>query len=90
MNRFPVTELLPPMKSGEELRCALEILPEYEPGICMQSVPVRLMALSDIYQIYVPSRMSMEIYSKCTCRYSVPYRKRGRSWRYSSGMKITG
>lgn len=64
MNRFPVTELLPPMKSGEELRCALEILPEYEPGICMQSVPVRLMALSDIYQIYVPSRMSMEIYSK--------------------------
>ncbi|WP_301034890.1 AAA family ATPase, partial [Parabacteroides goldsteinii] len=33
-------------------------------SICTAEVPVRLMALSDLYRIYVPSQMSLEIYSK--------------------------
>ncbi|MBR2895387.1 MAG: TniB family NTP-binding protein [Oscillospiraceae bacterium] len=55
---------LPPMMSGEELRIALEVLPEYDPAICTADAPIRLMALSDLYQIYLPSKMSLEIYSK--------------------------
>lgn len=52
------------MKSGSELRSALEVLPEYDVAICNADAPVRLMALSDLYRVYVPNQMSLEIYSK--------------------------
>ena len=58
------TTKLPDMKSGNELISALSIIPEYDETICQQNQAVRLMALSDLYQIYVPSQMSLEIYSK--------------------------
>ena len=59
-----IIHTLPPMKSGQELVSALEVLPEYDPSICTADAPVRLMALSELYRIYVPSQMSLEIYSK--------------------------
>lgn len=55
---------LPSMKSGQELISTLEMLPEYDVSICNCDAPTRLMALSDLYRIYVPSQMSLEIYSK--------------------------
>lgn len=58
------TTKLPEMKSGNELISALSIIPEYDETICQQNQAVRLMALSDLYQIYVPSQMSIEIYNK--------------------------
>lgn len=58
------TTKLPEMKSGNELISALSIIPEYDKTICQQNQAVRLMALSDLYQIYVPSQMSIEIYNK--------------------------
>lgn len=58
------TSKLPEMKSGNELISALSIIPEYDESICTQNQAVRLMALSDLYQIYVPSQMSIEIYNK--------------------------
>lgn len=58
------TTKLPKMKSGNELISALSIIPEYDETICQQNQAVRLMALSDLYQIYIPSQMSLEIYSK--------------------------
>ena len=59
-----VIHILPTMKSGADLFSALEVLPEYDEVIRETEVPVRLMALSDLYRIYVPSQMSLEIYSK--------------------------
>lgn len=59
-----LTSKLPEMKSGNELISALSIIPEYDESICTQNQAVRLMALSDLYQIYVPSQMSIEIYNK--------------------------
>jgi hypothetical protein len=59
-----IIHILPPMRAGEELFSALEVLPKYDESICTAEVPVRLMALSDLYRIYVPSQMSLEIYSK--------------------------
>ena len=56
--------ILPTMKSGDDLFSALEVLPKYDEAIREAEVPVRLMALSDLYRIYVPSNMSLEIYSK--------------------------
>lgn len=58
------TTKLPEMKSGNELISALSIIPEYDETICQQNQAVRLMALSGLYQIYIPSQMSLEIYSK--------------------------
>jgi len=59
-----IIHMLPSMKSGKELSLALQVLPKYDASICNADVPVRLMALSDLYRIYVPSKMSLEIYSK--------------------------
>ena len=63
-NLSDVIRILPTMKSGRELLSALEVLPEYDAAICDADAPVRLMALSDLYRVYVPNQMSLEIYSK--------------------------
>lgn len=55
---------IPPMKSGNELVLALSVFPEYDETICNENEAVRLMALSELYKIYVPSQMSLEIYNK--------------------------
>lgn len=59
-----IIHILPTMKSGDDLFSALEVLPKYDDTIRAADVSVRLMALSDLYRIYVPSNMSLEIYSK--------------------------
>ena len=63
-NLLDIVRILPLMKSGDDLFSALEVLPEYDDTIRDGDAPVRLMALSDLYRIYVPSHMSLEIYSK--------------------------
>lgn len=55
---------LPEMKSGKELATAMAILPEYNASIRNENQAVRLMGLSELYRVYIPSRMSLEIYSK--------------------------
>ncbi len=59
-----IAKSLPEMLTGKELDEALKILPEYDNGIKEKSAPERLVALQDIYNIFIPSRMSREIYSK--------------------------
>jgi len=55
---------LPEMLSGNELKNAMQVLPEYDESIRQESDAKRLMKLSDLYNIYLPSQMSQEIYSK--------------------------
>lgn len=59
-----IIHALPPMLSGEELKSGMEVLPDYDPTIRTADTATRLMALSDLYRIYLPSQMSFEIYSK--------------------------
>lgn len=59
-----MTAYLPEMKTGKALVDAMTILPEYDSNICNQNAATRLMALSDLYKIYIPSEMSVEIYNK--------------------------
>ena len=56
--------LINPMMTGEELNNALRIIPEYDDSIRTNDKSTRLIALSELYNIYIPSRMSEEIYSK--------------------------
>ena len=55
---------IPPMLAGTELLSALEVLPDYDESIRDLDAATRLMALSDLYKLYLPSQMSVEIYSK--------------------------
>lgn len=65
MNRLAdIESMLPKMKSGDRLIKALEIKPDYDESIREENMAVRLMGLSDIYNVYVPSKMTKEIYYK--------------------------
>ena len=58
-------EKLPEMLAGEELIQEMSLHPAYEEELCRNgSDAQRLMKLSDLYNIYLPSGMSTEIYSK--------------------------
>ena len=54
---------MPSMLSGQDLVSALSVFPEYRDSIRNENQAVRLMALSDLYRLYIPSQMSIEIYS---------------------------
>ena len=64
MDNLSLIKKLPPMLSGSALEQALSILPEYDPEIVTQDAATRLIALSDLYKVFVPNQMSREIYSK--------------------------
>jgi len=49
---------------GDELDKALMVLPTYEASIRQNAPAERLMALQDIYKVFIPNQMSREIYSK--------------------------
>lgn len=55
---------MPEMKQGQELISSLSVLPEYNEKIRDENQAIRLIALSAIQRIYIPSEMSIEIYSK--------------------------
>lgn len=71
------TTKIPEMLSGDELISALSVIPEYDDNIRFQNQATRLVALSDIYQLYVPSQMSLEIYSKLYLALFRSVRKKG-------------
>lgn len=55
---------LPPMLTGEELIQTMTVLPAYNASMMNMPSAVRLIALNDLYKLYIPSVMSLEIYSK--------------------------
>lgn len=60
-----VIKELPDMLSGKELQKAMSIIPKYDKRIQKDgNMAERLLKLSDLYSIYIPSQMSTEIYSK--------------------------
>ena len=62
--KWDIMREVPVMLAGEELKERLEILPAYDESIRVKSKSERLMELNALYDIYLPSAMSMEIYSK--------------------------
>lgn len=57
-------KMMPEMLMGKELEEAMLSLPPYHPQICHADAATRIMTLNDIAEIYIPSQMSYEIYSK--------------------------
>lgn len=59
-----IFEFLPPLNTGSELIQELSVLPKYNEEIRFETTANRLIALSDLHRIYIPSDMTTEIYSK--------------------------
>lgn len=57
-------KLLPPLVSGQTLIDSLSNYPEYDESIRTAEQYERLGALADIYRVYYPFSMSIEIYNK--------------------------
>ena len=70
-------DMLPPMKSGNELMSELAVFPEYNESIRFESPATRLTALSNLYSLYIPSQMSLEIYSKLYLALLLSMQKKG-------------
>lgn len=64
MNNMDLIKRMPEMLSGQKLYERLADMPQYDEAIREKSQTERLMALSTLYDIYLPSEMSVEIYSK--------------------------
>lgn len=65
INSNEIIKQLPEMLSGQELTSKMNMLPEYDKNIQEHgSIAERLIKLSDLYNIYIPSQMSIEIYNK--------------------------
>ena len=63
-NKWNILEKLKHMMSGEELKEAMKVFVDYDEEIRNESQAVRLMELNNIYSFYLPSDMSIEIYTK--------------------------
>lgn len=65
INSNKVIKQFPEMLSGENLINKMQVLPKYDRKFRENgSVTERLIKLSDLYNIYIPSQMSIEIYNK--------------------------
>ena len=64
MSSISLIREIPEMLSGKELYDELIDIPEYNKEIQQKNTTERLMELSTLYDIYLPSEMSVEIYSK--------------------------
>lgn len=69
MNNFTnlsnqIISFLSPLKFGDDLLRDLLVIPEYNEEIREETESIRLLALSNLYDIYIPMRMSVEIYNK--------------------------
>lgn len=64
MNNMDLIRQMPEMLSGQELYEKLADIPAYNEEIRGKSQTQRLIELSTLYEIYLPSEMSIEIYSK--------------------------
>lgn len=59
-----IVDMLPAMLSAAEAKKAMTVLPAYDDGIVYRSPTERLIALNDIYDLYLAGDMSVEIYTK--------------------------
>jgi len=71
------SKLLPPLLVGKELSDSLSCLPEYSSDFRSLSSSDRLMKLTDLYRVFVPTTMSTEIYHKLYMMTSMSLRQKG-------------
>lgn len=63
-SEWNIMEKIEPMLVGEKLKKKMLIVPDYDESIVNKSQAVRLLELGKIHSFYLPSDMSVEIYTK--------------------------
>lgn len=63
-SEWNIMEKIEPMLVGEELKEKMLVVPDYDESIVNESQAVRLLELGKIHSFYLPSDMSVEIYTK--------------------------
>lgn len=63
-SEWNVMDKVEPMLTGGELKERMMVVPSYNDSIRMESQAVRLLELGKIHSFYLPSDMSVEIYTK--------------------------
>ena len=63
-SEWNIMEKIEPMLVGKELKERMLVVPDYEESIRKESVSTRLLELNKINSFYLPSDMSIEIYTK--------------------------
>ena len=63
-SEWNIMEKIEPMLVGKELKERMLVVPDYEESIRKESVSTRLLELNKINSFYLPSDMSVEIYTK--------------------------
>lgn len=89
MNNVDLIRQMPEMLSGQELYEKLADIPVYSEEIRGKSQTERLIELVMLYEIYLPSEMSIEIYSKLYLALLRSLQKRGQIRQCSNHIKIT-
>ena len=64
MKELDFASQLPPLLLGDELVTAMTNLPHYDSSVRNRSASERLMLLSDIYKVFIPTNMATEIYQR--------------------------
>jgi hypothetical protein len=64
MKELDFTSMLPPLLLGDELVTAMTCLPSYDASVRTLSASERLMQLTNIYKVFVPTSMATEIYQR--------------------------
>ena len=73
-----ISSKLPKLLLGDELRLALTRLPHHDrAAIESMSASERLLKLTDIYKVFIPSSMTFEIYQKLYMMVSMSLQQKG-------------
>ena len=63
-SEWNIMEKIEPMLVGRELKEKMTIFPDYEESIRKENQALRLIELNNLHSFYLPSDMSVEIYTK--------------------------
>lgn len=77
MKELDFTSMLPPLLLGDELVTAMTCLPSYDASVRTLSASERLMRLSDIYKLFIPTSMATEIYQRVYMMTSMSLQRKG-------------
>ena len=77
MKEVDFASMLPPLLLGDELTTAMTCLPSYDASVRSLSASERLMRLSDIYKVFIPTSMATEIYQRVYMMTSMSLQSKG-------------
>lgn len=59
---------LPDFLCGDKLINQLQIFPKYNKNIANEAIPTRLLALSELYDIYIPCAIGNKFLDEACCK----------------------